>query len=251
MNVVTQPQWFLIREMSAENRKVLNLRPTTKEWLCVRELRTHLCHFVNWFLFYKDRLATPSQNSSAYYLNASIPSLPACGFSELLSPNSELLTTISKDNFRMVLISHGRVQRRFGLRPRSRLDLLRNLVTGLVQHERIEAPRAGVDEMHFYTEHLIDYAKRGDSDPKAMRMADFWLTAHTGHYTRTQQIPNRENLDRAKMAVIEYKGNPLPPLPLPHRDSEKTLVNQLLKGYREDVLSAREAQQGPPMGTAV
>lgn len=23
---------------------------------------------------------------------------------------------------------------------------------------------------------LIDYAKRGDTDPKAMRMADFWLT---------------------------------------------------------------------------
>ncbi|XP_062984464.1 large ribosomal subunit protein bL17m [Elgaria multicarinata webbii] len=165
-------------------------------------------------------------------------------------------------------ISHGRVQRRFGLGPRSRLDLLRNLVTGLVRHERIEAPRARVDEMRFYAEHLIDYAKRGDSDPRAMRMADFWLTekdlihklfkvlvprfqAHTGHYTRMQQIPNRENLDRAKMAVIEYKGNPLPPLPLPHRDSDKTLVNQLLKGYREDVLSAREAQQGPPTGTAV
>lgn len=50
------------------------------------------------------------------------------------------------------------------------------------------------------------------------------------------QIPNRNDVDRAKMAVIEYKGNHLPPLPLPRRDSEKTLVNQLLKGYRDDVL---------------
>lgn len=63
------------------------------------------------------------------------------------------------------------------------------------------------------------------------------------------QIPNRENLDRAKMAVLEYKGNPLPPLPLPHRDSEKTLVNQLLKGYREDILRPGEGQSRE--GTAV
>lgn len=148
-------------------------------------------------------------------------------------------------------VSHGHVQRRIGLGPRSRLDLLRNLVTALVRHERIEAPRARADEARFYAEHLIDYAKRGDLDPRAMRMANFWLTEkdllhklfkvlaprfqpYSGNYTRMLQIPNRENLDRAKMAVLEYKGNPLPPLPLPHKDSEKTLVNQLLKGYRED-----------------
>ncbi|XP_053142998.1 39S ribosomal protein L17, mitochondrial isoform X1 [Hemicordylus capensis] len=156
-------------------------------------------------------------------------------------------------------ISHGHVQRRFGLGLRSRLDLLRNLVTGLVRHERIEAPRARVDEMRFYAERLIDYAKRGDMDPKAMRMANFWLTekdllhklfkvlaprfqAYERNYTRMLQIPNRDNLDRAKMAVIEYKGNPFPPLPCPHKDSEKTLVNQLLKGYREDILRTRETQ---------
>uniref|UniRef100_A0A8D0HJF9 Large ribosomal subunit protein bL17m n=1 Tax=Sphenodon punctatus TaxID=8508 RepID=A0A8D0HJF9_SPHPU len=155
-------------------------------------------------------------------------------------------------------ISHGRVHRRFGLGPRSRLDLLRNLVTGLVRHERIEAPWARADEMQFYAERLIDYAKMGDTEEKAMRMADFWLTekdlihklfkvlaprfqSHDGNYTRLLQIPNRDNLDRAKRAVIEYKGNPLPPLKLPRRDNEKTLLNQLLKGYREDLLRARES----------
>lgn len=111
-------------------------------------------------------------------------------------------------------ISHGRVQRRFGLGPRSRLDLLRNLVTALVRHERIEAPRARADEMRFYAEHvsatwraggwgwgtqtrptepptnalclsqLIDYAKRGESDAPAMRMADFWLTVSGGRGSR-------------------------------------------------------------------
>ncbi|KAJ6662986.1 hypothetical protein lerEdw1_010807 [Lerista edwardsae] len=180
-------------------------------------------------------------------------------------------------------ISHGRTQRRLGLGPRSRLDLLRNLVTALVRHERIEAPprtrrrgallRRALGLQQWLpmgrTRWLIDYAKRGDMDPRAMRMADFWLTEkdllyklfkvlaprfqpYAGNYTRMLQIPNRENLDRAKMAVLEYKGNPLPPLPLPHRDSEKTLVNQLLKGYREDVLRPGESRSREGAGgTAV
>ncbi|XP_072849228.1 large ribosomal subunit protein bL17m [Pogona vitticeps] len=156
-------------------------------------------------------------------------------------------------------ISHGKVQRHLGYGPRSRLDLLRNLVTGLVRFERIQAPRGRVDEMRFYAEHLIDYGKRGDQDPKAMRMADFWLTEkdlihklfkvlvprfqrYSGNYTRMFQIPNSDDLNRVKMAVIEYKDNPLPPLPVPGRDSEKTLVNQLLKGYRMEVRRDRKAK---------
>lgn len=48
------------------------------------------------------------------------------------------------------------------------------------------------------------------------------------------RIPNRENLDKAAMAVLEYKGNPFPPLQTAKRDNELTLINQLLKGYREE-----------------
>ncbi|NXL49166.1 RM17 protein, partial [Podilymbus podiceps] len=177
-------------------------------------------------------------------------------------------------------ISHGRVYRRLGLGPRSRLDLLRNLVTALVRHERIETPWARADEMRGYAERLIEYAKLGDTNERAMRMANFWLTVsiplphtppctprpgagaesaapqekdlihklfkvlaprfqpHPGSYTRLLQIPNRDGLDRAKMAVIELKGNPFPPLIHPCRDTEKTLLNQLLKGYRNDMQQA-------------
>ncbi|XP_045340303.1 39S ribosomal protein L17, mitochondrial [Leopardus geoffroyi] len=148
-------------------------------------------------------------------------------------------------------ISHGRVFRRLGLGPESRIHLLRNLLTGLVRHERIEAPWARVDEMRGYAEKLIDYGKLGDTNEQAMRMADFWLTekdlipklfqvlapryqGQNGGYTRMLQIPNRSKQDRAKMAVIEYKGNCLPPLPLPRRDSNLTLLNQLLQGLRQD-----------------
>lgn len=49
-------------------------------------------------------------------------------------------------------ISHGRVYRRLGLGPESRIHLLRNLLTGLVRHERIEASWARVDEMRGYAE---------------------------------------------------------------------------------------------------
>ncbi|KAM6364104.1 large ribosomal subunit protein bL17m [Pluvialis apricaria] len=163
-------------------------------------------------------------------------------------------------------ISHGRVYRRLGLGPSSRLDLLRNLVTALVRHERIETPWARADEMRGYAEKLIEYAKLGDTNERAMRMANFWLTEkdlihklfkvlaprfqpHAGSYTRLLQIPNRDGLDRAKMAVIELKGNPFPPLIRPRRDTEKTLLNQLLKGYREDM--ERAAAPRAPEGTPV
>ncbi|XP_020379737.1 39S ribosomal protein L17, mitochondrial [Rhincodon typus] len=159
-------------------------------------------------------------------------------------------------------ISHGKVYRRMGLGPRSRLDMLRNLVTALVRHERIETTLARADEMKPYAEKLVDYAKRGDTDEKAMKIADFWLTEkdlipklfkvlaprfqeYRGSCVRMAQIPTRENLDRAKMAVIEYKHNPLPPLPTRRTGAnEKTLVNQLLKGYREEAAQRAAAAAG-------
>ncbi|XP_004078061.1 39S ribosomal protein L17, mitochondrial [Oryzias latipes] len=149
------------------------------------------------------------------------------------------------------LISHGRVARRMGLGPESRINMLRNILTGLVRHERIETTLARADEVRFYAEKLIDYAKKGDTDEKAMKMASFWLTEkdlvpklfkvlaprfekHSQGFTRMARLPNRENLDRAKMAVLEYKGNPFPPLYPVKKENELTLINQLLKGYREE-----------------
>ncbi|MBN3304517.1 RM17 protein, partial [Amia calva] len=136
------------------------------------------------------------------------------------------------------LISHGRVARRMGLGPESRINMLRNILTGLVRHERIETTWARADEVRVYAEKLIDCAKQGDTDEKAMRMASFWLTP--GRYTNLYQIPPRQNLDRAKMAVLEYRGNPYPPLRTQHRDSDHTLLNTLLRGYREE----RQSQGG-------
>ncbi|XP_037308818.1 39S ribosomal protein L17, mitochondrial [Pungitius pungitius] len=149
------------------------------------------------------------------------------------------------------LISHGRVARRIGLGPQSRINMLRNILTGLVRHERIETTAARADEVRFYAEKLVDFAKRGDTDEKAMKMASFWLTekdlvpklfkvlaprfeTQSTGYTRTARLPNRQNLDRAPMAVIEYRGNPFPPLHPVKQENELTLINQLLKGYRQE-----------------
>uniref|UniRef100_A0A3B3CJD8 Large ribosomal subunit protein bL17m n=1 Tax=Oryzias melastigma TaxID=30732 RepID=A0A3B3CJD8_ORYME len=146
------------------------------------------------------------------------------------------------------LVSHGRLARRMGLGPESRINMLRNILTGLVRHERIETTWARADEVRFYAEKV---SGGGDVDEKAMKMASFWLTEkdlvpklfkvlaprfenHSQGYTRMARLPNRENLDRAKMAVLEYKGNPFPPLYPVKRENELTLINQLLKGYREE-----------------
>ncbi|XP_072716208.1 large ribosomal subunit protein bL17m isoform X1 [Ciconia boyciana] len=73
-------------------------------------------------------------------------------------------------------VSHGRVHRRLGLGPRSRLDLLHDLVAALVRHERIEASWARAYEMRGYAEQFIDCVKRGDTNERDMCMVDFWLT---------------------------------------------------------------------------
>lgn len=54
-----------------------------------------------------------------------------------------------------LLISHGRVARKMGLGPESRINMLRNILTGLVRHERIETTVARADEVRFYAEKVM------------------------------------------------------------------------------------------------
>ena len=51
-----------------------------------------------------------------------------------------------------MLISHVRVARKMGLGPESRINMLRNMLTGLVRHERIETTQGRADEVRFYAE---------------------------------------------------------------------------------------------------
>lgn len=58
-----------------------------------------------------------------------------------------------------LLISHGRVARKMGLGPESRLNMLRNILTGLVRHERIETTVARADEVRFYAEKVMSISR--------------------------------------------------------------------------------------------
>lgn len=70
--------------------------------------------------------------------------------------------------------------------------------------------------------------------PKLFKVLAPRFQNQSSGYTLMARIPNRENLDRAAMAVLEYKGNPFPSLFPVKRTHELNLINQLLKGYREE-----------------
>lgn len=167
----------------------------------------------------------------------------------------------------LLLMRHGRARRQLGREPGARLDLLRLLVTGLVRHERVQTTGARAREAATYADKLIDYAKRGDGDETAMKIADYWLTekdlvpklfkvlaprfrSMEGGYVTVHQIPNRTNTDRARMAVMELAGNPYPPLVTRRRDSDSTLLNVLLRGYRLELAKEKAAATSSSSSTA-
>lgn len=78
------------------------------------------------------------------------------------------------------------------------------------------------------------YLQEKDLVPKLFKVLAPRFETRPNGYTRMARIPNRANLDRAKMAVLEYKGNPLPPLYPVKKPNELWLINQLLKGYRQE-----------------
>lgn len=92
----------------------------------------------------------------------------------------------------------------------------------------------------------VSFLQEKDLVPKLFKVLAPRFESHSHGYTRMARVPNRENLDRAKMAVLEYKGNPFPPLYPVKKENELTLINQLLKGYRED--RARQLAEKSQLG---
>lgn len=81
---------------------------------------------------------------------------------------------------------------------------------------------------------LFTFVQEKDLVPKLFKVLAPRFETQANGYTRMARIPNRQNLDRAKMAVLEYKGNPFPPLYPARKQNELSLINQLLKGYRQE-----------------
>lgn len=81
---------------------------------------------------------------------------------------------------------------------------------------------------------LFSSLQEKDLVPKLFKVLAPRFETQQNDYTRMVRIPTKQNLDKAKMAVLEYKGNPFPPLYPVKKENELTLINQLLKGYREE-----------------
>ncbi len=98
-----------------------------------------------------------------------------------------------------------------------RRALLRNMVTSLFRHGRIETTTAKAKELRPYAERLITLAKRGDLHSRrlaAQKIADREVlgalfeeiapryTERPGGYTRILKLGNRKG-DAAEMSLIE------------------------------------------------
>jgi len=133
--------------------------------------------------------------------------------------------------------------------------IYKKLITALVQYERIETTINRCHDLSRVAERMIDLAKEGDEET-----INSWITKkelipkvfgyllpryqnQVNGYTRVYQIPPRKT-DMAKMGIVEFVGNNLPPL-LP---SDEELRNLKLQKLQE--LSAKS--KGIPIkGTPV
>ena len=149
-------------------------------------------------------------------------------------------------------MAHGVPFRRMG-RPWKRLSLLRSLVNALIQHERIETTFPKAHETQKYMERLIDVAKYGPTNQYCSDMLEYWTPKqthkdklfnvlvpryadHDKNYTRLAMLPpwsDSYTHSYRKMAVLELKGNPLPPLPMKEKNPY-TLQNVLIAAAKKD-----------------
>ena len=114
-----------------------------------------------------------------------------------------------------------------------RLEILRLITMALIRHERIETSVLKALETQKYMERLVHVARYGQEDPYSRDMVGWWtneeeelkkkllevllprFSGHAKNFTRFALMPAEKNyLEKSmRMAVLELKGNPLPPLP--------------------------------------
>ncbi|XP_071958731.1 large ribosomal subunit protein bL17m-like [Antedon mediterranea] len=142
--------------------------------------------------------------------------------------------------------------RRLAGGPKERIKLMQGLVMNLVKYERLETTYGLAHETQKYAERLINVAKKGDSDPTAMKLADYYLYEKqlihklfkvlvprfernkSGPYTRLLKVPGY-NENGIPTAFIEYKGNPYPPLRPEKKKNPDWIINQLIRGAMADL----------------
>lgn len=117
---------------------------------------------------------------------------------------------------------HLKAGRRLSRTTEHRQAMLRNLVTALLEHERVETTRAKAKEVRQWAEHFITLAKRGDLHARRQSLAQVRskkvvaklfgelrerFLERPGGYTRI--IPFGLRLgDGAPLSIIELVGRP-------------------------------------------
>ncbi|KAI8987805.1 ribosomal protein L17 [Mycotypha africana] len=149
---------------------------------------------------------------------------------------------------------HGKHYRRLNRTSSHRQALLRNLVSSLIEHGRIETTIAKAKTIQPIAEAMITLGKKGDAEAKKKAIAflnsrDITLPKlfdeyakrfanRQGGYTRIQRIGSRTG-DKAPMAVIEYIDGPT--------DLKKeTVTNVLARAFRDRTTATGSSSSSIP-----
>ena len=120
---------------------------------------------------------------------------------------------------------HQKAGRRLGRTPSHRWAMLRNMVTSLFEHGRIETTLVKAKELRRVAEKMITKGKKGDLHARrqALQVVRTKVAVKTlfevispvyrdrnGGYTRILQLDRRQG-DGAHMCIIELVDNPIKP----------------------------------------
>lgn len=143
---------------------------------------------------------------------------------------------VSRKNLEM---RHRVAMRTLGRDTAHRRALLRNQVTSLIEHERIETTVAKAKELRRVADRMVKYAKQNSINgrrqvfafvqtrPAAFKMIEEIaprMALRNGGYTRVLRTRNRRG-DCAPMAVVEFsdtKNSILSPIELQMKEARKT-----------------------------
>lgn len=114
---------------------------------------------------------------------------------------------------------HRKGYRKLGRDSAHRMALLRNLVTSLIENERIITTVAKAKEARKFADRMIELAKKGslhhrrlayrfiykkDAVRKLFDILANRFQDRQGGYTRVIKLPNRRKGDGAEMAILEF-----------------------------------------------
>lgn len=125
--------------------------------------------------------------------------------------------------------------RKLGRKADHKTALIKNLITSLIMHERIETTEAKAKELKKYADKMITLGKKGDMAALRLAMKNVRskealgklfkelaprYTTRNGGYTRVLKYRNRRG-DGAPTAIIEWVGTaPKPAKPAKKKEAE-------------------------------